>query len=725
MAEDDDWPEAAEALPGPWTAVASVDHQWPEATEGDGEHSPQPPPNSWEPDAFDERPAPRIAPAEPEFTVRTGYISAGGDMHVEVMTVSAARARVGKMPDCRGFCFKGPPTDEAVKVFFKDKFDVQGDGWTSYCRLAVAIDEDYFQPSNDLLFASRAPDNAEARIMALQRVEGLQGTLGNAQISELAVHFAGLFEDLNDAAADRVRKALDSNLVFRRDGSAVDLRSLVFKGLSEQDRDRVLARITRLSAGRRRASSIGETTAALPAAEGEGAAAVPERPPLIVISDVDDTLLPASDALGIGGQDRSWTLDGRVYPGVARLHRELRGGNPPDVYSVLLTARPPKLCADLVRKLPTIAGVTTPRMAILPGPGGVEMMRNVTGILGGDYTDLGKKKVARLREYVSLFPEKAGSFALLGDDGQADLQAASEMLALVDPSTGASIVAFIAIHAVRGEDGFVVPSEEQRRWVQVLRSAHPPVSGSFKPRQRFFYYGTYEDLAEQLAVDGWLSPLQCGAVIHAADRDRSFGQLNSAVVMHDMLALASSLRSRFMDAHELDEVEVSQLGAATAAMPLIATAHVLLTGGAQTTSLEISVAGTRWPKQPFLSIRCDARSDSINNWEGPGELLRCAGAAEELVHGGGRLVVSVYSAKPLVRRGTTASTFVGRFYIALQPAAGTAALGMVPSITSLCAPGGETEVALLGAKAGDEALGGFAASVPATAGHVNFSFRWI
>merc|ERR1719329_574319 len=110
----------------------------------------------------------------------------------------------------------------------------------------------------------------------------------------------------------------------------------------------------------------------MPSTGGEDVAVTSDRPPLIVISDVDDTLLPASDALGIGGQDCSWTHDGRVYPGVARLHSELRGGNPPDVYSVLLTARPPKLCADLVRKLPTIAGATNPRMAILPGPGGVE-----------------------------------------------------------------------------------------------------------------------------------------------------------------------------------------------------------------------------------------------------------------------------------------------------------------------------------------------------------------
>lgn len=740
--EDDEWPEAEDASDAAtWTAVASVDHHWPEAAEIDGELA-----HHRDVDPFDMHTSstpPRIQPAEPEFTIRTGYISAGGDLHVEVMTVAAARLKCAEMPECRGFCFKGPDSLEAVKVFFKDKFDVQGEGWTAYCRLAVAIEEDYFQPGNDRLFGSGAPENPEARILALQREEGLQGSLGNAQTSELALRFADLFEHLNNAAADRVRKALDSNLVFRRDGSAVDLRSLVFKALSEQDRGRVLAQIARLSAGRLRGTSVGDVAPALPAPGGGGVAADPERPPLIVISDVDDTLLPAADALGIGGQDRSWTRDGRVYPGVARLHRELRGGNPPDAYSVLLTARPPKLCADLMRKLPTIAGVATPRMAILPGPGGVEAVRNVTGILGGDYTDLGKKKVARLREYVSLFPEKAGSFALLGDDGQADLQVASEMLALVDPSTGVSMVAFVAIHAVQTEAGFVVPSEEQRRWVQLLRSAHPPVPRDFRPRQRFFYFGTYEDLAEQLAVDGWLSPLQCGAVIHSADRDRSFRELTAAVATHDMLALATSLRIRFMDAHELDEVEVSELGAATAAMPQLAAAHVLLTGrqrmyssggpkaadmgnSALAGGLEISVTGLRWPLQPFLAVRCDERSSSSHaGWEGSGELLACPGAAEELMEGWGRLVVTVFSAKPLMRRGTTASTFVGRFYIALQPAAGSSAHGTVPAITSVCAPGGETEVALLGAQEEvSEAFGSFGYSVPATAGHVMFSFRW-
>eukprot|EP00408_Alexandrium_pacificum_P048850 CAMPEP_0171268666 /NCGR_PEP_ID=MMETSP0790-20130122/59794_1 /TAXON_ID=2925 /ORGANISM="Alexandrium catenella, Strain OF101" /LENGTH=85 /DNA_ID=CAMNT_0011737445 /DNA_START=13 /DNA_END=266 /DNA_ORIENTATION=- len=70
-------------------------------------------------------------------------------------------------------------------------------------------------------------------------------------------------------------------------------------------------------------------------------------------------------------------------------------------------------------------------MAILPGQSGtVNVALSAFRVLTGDYSGLGETKVLRLLEYASLFPECAGRFAFIGDDGQADLEAAQEMLAL-------------------------------------------------------------------------------------------------------------------------------------------------------------------------------------------------------------------------------------------------------------------------------------------------------
>eukprot|EP01065_Artemidia_motanka_P036966 TRINITY_DN4506_c0_g2_i1.p1 TRINITY_DN4506_c0_g2~~TRINITY_DN4506_c0_g2_i1.p1 ORF type:complete len:762 (+),score=109.24 TRINITY_DN4506_c0_g2_i1:72-2357(+) len=72
------------------------------------------------------------------FKPRVGYISSGGDVlnSPRLLTVSEAVQIAAAHPECRGFCFKGvrPAADERVLVYFKDKVDVHGRGWTAYCR---------------------------------------------------------------------------------------------------------------------------------------------------------------------------------------------------------------------------------------------------------------------------------------------------------------------------------------------------------------------------------------------------------------------------------------------------------------------------------------------------------------------------------------------------------------------------------------------------------------
>merc|ERR1711953_105998 len=117
-------------------------------------------------------------------------------------------------------------------------------------------------------------------------------------------------------------------------------------------------------------------------------------------------------------------------------------------------------------------------MSILPG--GSNMIGNTIDILRGnqkrvddknsiddeeeyrarlqDFKALGDMKVQRFEEYWKLFPELAGRFVFVGDDGQADLLAAEKMLGMTDEN-GLPLVAFCAIHAVCPGPKPLVPSK--------------------------------------------------------------------------------------------------------------------------------------------------------------------------------------------------------------------------------------------------------------------------
>lgn len=67
-----------------------------------------------------------------EFSQHEGFISAGGDLLIETMTVTDAMAQAVLLPGCKGFTFEGDPRSGKVEVFFKDKWDLGDRGWTSY-----------------------------------------------------------------------------------------------------------------------------------------------------------------------------------------------------------------------------------------------------------------------------------------------------------------------------------------------------------------------------------------------------------------------------------------------------------------------------------------------------------------------------------------------------------------------------------------------------------------
>mmetsp|Transcript_50470 Transcript_50470/g.129998 ORF Transcript_50470/g.129998 Transcript_50470/m.129998 type:complete len:423 (+) Transcript_50470:78-1346(+) len=65
-----------------------------------------------------------------------GFISRGENIHEDKMTLADAKAKCAELPSCEGWTFQGAlddvGEDEKVHVYFKDKWDIWGTGWTSF-----------------------------------------------------------------------------------------------------------------------------------------------------------------------------------------------------------------------------------------------------------------------------------------------------------------------------------------------------------------------------------------------------------------------------------------------------------------------------------------------------------------------------------------------------------------------------------------------------------------
>eukprot|EP00755_Sulcionema_specki_P008881 Sspe_Gene.42135::Locus_20445_Transcript_1_1_Confidence_1.000_Length_2474::g.42135::m.42135 len=102
-------------------------------------------------------------PVAPEkgWTVHTGYISTGGEIlgSPRLMTVEDALILASRYPECKGFSFRGedPNPPAKVWVYFKDKWDIHGRGWTSYQRVTPEYRP---EPQTASLPSSSVPRNA-------------------------------------------------------------------------------------------------------------------------------------------------------------------------------------------------------------------------------------------------------------------------------------------------------------------------------------------------------------------------------------------------------------------------------------------------------------------------------------------------------------------------------------------------------------------------------------
>jgi len=123
---------------------------------------------------------------ERQFEKHNGYISGGCDTLVETMTIQEAMQRCLALPDCEGFSFRGVPSEEPVRVYFKGKWDLfvhAEETWTSF----------RFLPPGD--------NDNQAEFGHAQTVNNrMQGRVSNGKVANRRVnvlHFAQQVNALN------------------------------------------------------------------------------------------------------------------------------------------------------------------------------------------------------------------------------------------------------------------------------------------------------------------------------------------------------------------------------------------------------------------------------------------------------------------------------------------------------------------------------------------------
>jgi len=255
----------------------------------------------------------------------------------------------------------------------------------------------------------------------------------------------------------------------------------------------------------------------------------------------------------------------------------------------------------------------------------MRMTVNFLRVLAGKYSSLGSLKVSRLNEYALMFPECAGRFVFIGDDGQADFEAASEMLLLFPPQLPGlhteglqraderPLVAFVAVKAVQLGEGYAVPLWKRSVCTMKMRSLYPPVPAEASgiamseenpnaERHRFFYFTDYGDLAKQLTEAGWLKASQCRSIVRAIERDSNHDPLQRASAC-DLQGLRAALASMNPEIDECDEVEKESFGLALKRQADIRQVHICIyppPRGVRAVVIQIlamAVGGIRWPAE--------------------------------------------------------------------------------------------------------------------------------
>lgn len=78
--------------------------------------------------------------ADGAFREYAGYIPGGGDIiPPEFITLEEAKAKCECLPGCQGITFAGVPREGPIKMFFKNRWAIGGEGWTSIRYTPVVL----------------------------------------------------------------------------------------------------------------------------------------------------------------------------------------------------------------------------------------------------------------------------------------------------------------------------------------------------------------------------------------------------------------------------------------------------------------------------------------------------------------------------------------------------------------------------------------------------------
>lgn len=327
---------------------------------------------------------------------------------------------------------------------------------------------------------------------------------------ELLAEFVDVFTSLSEEDRLEAIHILDSNLVFSTT-CIVDFMFIVRK-LEEKlpDKfDKFKASMPKVSPRRRKSWIF----------RGKNDKRIKS---FAVMADIDDTLLPSADALGIGGCDTSWVTDGTLYPGVATLHRVLRGDHYPSNpagtrgYTVCLTARPAALTAKLGHTLRALG----PRLSILPG----NVMDNLAANNADRYDNYALSKLEQFNSYSPWFAGE--EFVFQGDTGQGDVKVAEQLL------RNSVQVAFCALHIVKP----ATPKFEDDNPFATEKSAQEYFERKDTIRLlqefpgRIFFYSNIKDLAKQLEEAFWISKNDLAKI--SADYETEIGRIRTSQRKH-------------------------------------------------------------------------------------------------------------------------------------------------------------------------------------------------
>jgi len=374
----------------------------------------------------------------------------------------------------------------------------------------------------------------ESKIIEAVSIQNKVGSLMGWGITEQLIKFADIYLSLDSNGQKKMRWEMDSNGVNKNYNQ---ICFLYVMGLLEDQQPELFEKFMIAM----EKNQDPESMKPVPFSE--------KKQYFAVLTDIDDTLMPAHDTFNFGGCDESWRKDGTLYPGLSELHRVLRGENAPynqpgsRGYSVCLTARPVSLALNMRKKFARLGQ----KLSIMSG----SFYDNVTRDVKSRYINYAKNKILKFKSYMRFFPNEM--FVFFGDNGQGDILAAEQMLRY-------NVVAFCCIHMVEyySDEGDVVTA-------LALDAPDSSVVLDAMKNGRLFFYWNVDHLVKELSTHGWITEEEAQRVSAAFVRDEVCEEATWCVRYQDQRGLddIQLIRTqdgeRAMDCWERRQVLISKM----------------------------------------------------------------------------------------------------------------------------------------------------------------------